>query len=140
MSTTTTDLTETTFNGFFLPGTTTSASLYAHRYDIYPSVIEETREGAVKAVQYFDPFDVYFAAPIDIRSDKDSQYVYFYCEENGATLCPEFAGYDKTSRYGVYTDEGPITIDYTVSDKGILVQNGTLNITIYLYPKQYSLS
>jgi len=133
MTTFATDLTLTPFPGFNIPGVDTNGAdieLYAKNYSIYPSIVSETDTGSIKARQYFDKFDVYFANPINIVSKK-TQTVPFWCETWTDEIFKTFTGYSKTNRYGVYAGDGPFNIEYVVSNKGILVQNGTLNINIY---------
>ena len=138
MTTTATTLTPTSFPGFNIPGVDTNGAdieLYAKNYSIYPSIISETDTGTVQARQYFDKFDVYFVNPVSIVS-KITQQVPFWCESwvedvSSGDIGKQFKGYVKTYANGIFAGEGPFEIEYTVSNKGVLVQNGTLNINIY---------
>jgi hypothetical protein len=135
MTTTATELEDKNYQGYNVPGIPSPPlTLATKTYTIYPHIREETQTGALKAIQYFDPFEINFANPIKIHSDKTSTgEVVYYCENifYDDFGCFTAAGYKSKSLYGVHAEEGPIIINYVVANKGILVKNGTLNITIY---------
>ena len=123
------DLSRTSFEGLTIPGVD-DPYLYTKQYSVYASILSKTETGVVKARQYFSPFNVYFANPITIISKKADKTVPYYCPyydtDNGW-----FEGYSINNVDGVYAGEGPFEIEYTISNRGILMANGTLNIRIY---------
>lgn len=131
MSSTATELISFEFEGFNIPGVPMingKTGLYSKSYTIYPSVVEFTNTGVLSALQYFNSFVISFAAPIDIRSSSEDQFVYYYVPDG---TCEEFGEYSKAARKGVYAGEGPYVINYIVSDRGILIRDGDLSIRIY---------
>ncbi|MFA7219271.1 MAG: hypothetical protein WC119_02045 [Synergistaceae bacterium] len=133
MTTTTTEFEQKTFVGYNIPGVPVPLSLFVRDYTIFPHIREETVTGALSGIQYFNSFEVNFANPVKIHSIMGDNQVDFYCEiiNEDDLGCSTPSGYEKQSLYGVHAGEGPITIDYVVANKGILVRDGYLNITIY---------
>ncbi|MDP6587174.1 MAG: hypothetical protein QF535_21155, partial [Anaerolineales bacterium] len=134
MTTTSVELEPEAYEGYNIPNVPSPLRLQTKTYDITPHIREESNTGALTAVQYFDAFEVNFVSPIKIHSDSsESGTVKFWCEQISTDDfgCKIYEGYGDTNLYGVHAEEGPIVIDYVVANKGILIQNGTLNITIY---------
>ena len=134
MSTTSVELSSTGFEGYNIPGVPIPLYLQTKTYTIFPHIREETQTGALKAVQYFDPFEVNFSNPVKIHSTKDSTgLVDFYCEDiwRDEFGCTVENGYKLKTVHGVHAQGDGFVIDYVVANRGILVQSGDLSITVY---------
>lgn len=125
------DLKDQFFPSFNIPGVPSPISFKTKTYDIYPHVREENEDGTVKGILYLEPFNVNFIDPIHIHGKVESE-VDFYVEDiDVIDGCPNFYGYSPKKAYGVHAGSDPIVIEYVVSNKGVLVQDGVLNINIY---------
>ena len=131
MTTSSTTFESTTFLGLSLAGINTSTLLVTD-YDIYPSVALTKSTGETLARQYFNSFPVYFTPPVFISSDTEDTTVPYWCESESGGECSRFDGYVQTRIPGIYASSGDsFTINYTVTDRLVLMRNGSLTIKMY---------
>jgi len=127
-------LSETSFTGIKIPNIEDddSDTLQVKKYEIYPIMVLENN-GRVVAQRILPKFEPYFTPDVVIYSNYNGGNVSFIEEQACGEDCPEITcSYTSKSARGVYATSGnSFSIDYTVLDKFELVDNGTLNITIY---------
>ena len=138
-----TDLTEQEVDGVNVPGidrfiiSGSSTTLLVKQYQIYPAVVLLDSDGTPISRQYFDPFDIGFTPPVYIEGVYDvSDGTLEYIADNGfqtsTDTCPgKHNGYSRKDAPGVFATGSGFKINYIVTDKGILVKNGSLRIRIY---------
>jgi hypothetical protein len=133
-----TDYTATTFSELNIPGIP-NPQYFSKDYEIYASADFLGETGRTLARLYLDPFDVSFITPIVMDSTyveeaehqgADEFGVQYYAQDPNAEGCT--IPYGRIKVRGHYASDGEkITIDYVVSEKFILVNNKTLNVTLY---------
>jgi len=137
MSSTATALVATDLEGYNMAGVG-SIPFFTKYYTIYPHIRQESVTGALKAIQYFDEFDVNFSSPVQIYSDaRDNREVSFWCEklEMDELGCGPFPiGYEEKKGVGVYAGDDPVVINYVITSRGTLIRDGFLKIKIYSNP------
>ena len=131
MTSSATEFEEITLDGLVLPGSS-GDSVLAKTYKIYPSVVEKTEAGTQIAKQYLNSFDSYFAPEYYISSQGDGQNV-SYWKPTFSQGCPNvLEGYEQVGMPGIYVSSGnSFTINYVVTDKFTLLQNGQLTVRFY---------
>lgn len=135
MTTTSINLTKTSFSGLKIPGIddSTPVDLFVKEYNVYPSITQMTKTNVIVSKQYFDPFPVDFTPPYTVVSIPYSESTVPFWVPDYSDDCGEFQGYKQVSMPGVFAgdENGSYTINYVVTNKLRLLQSGTLNIHLY---------
>lgn len=128
-----TEFTETEFDNITIPGIGSVDTLMAKLYNIYPVITVYDTTGDPIAYQYFKEFSIYFVPPIYMTATKDGQTVSFHCEklEDDESGCSHFRGYEQALLPGVYASGNSFTITYTVTNKFVLQDGGSIHIRLY---------
>ena len=119
-------------SGFTMPGINGEISLLTKTYSIYPNIKVTLNE--INAIQYLPPIQIDFSSPIQIWSnfEKNEQVSYFVEdieEDNGEKI---YNDYKEIKLYGDYAgNSNNIIIDYIISEKGILMNDGRISVSIY---------
>jgi len=110
-------------------------------YEIFPAVVMKNTNNITVAKQYLNSFDVDFTPPINIEGIYDETYggAVKYISDNGFEgsddPCPgRHKGYSTMYAPGVYASDSGFKINYIITDKEVLIKDGSLKIKIYSSP------
>ena len=134
------------FTGLISPGfnssdpSVTGTDLKVAEYTIYPSIRVLSETDVILAAQYFNSFEIFFTPRYQITCIPDNKFVKFYvpnfpapdnAEISGTPPPSWYQGYTETYKAGIYAGEDSYTLNYIVTDRLILLKNGTLKINVY---------